>query len=217
MKKTSEDFVRSLREKINDKRNEDIIQRNVLHNALDYFSSILCKDQKIDIKNVKKYKNRDLKSSIKIYSEQENIFEHISNLLTSEKLEFNSSKIGDKIIIFVINFGNSLVTSPKKNNWVVVEINILGKYTFDIDVYLKISDMLYSIYEKKYFGIKIWLCDHLNILSYEIPLIDCKRDKSGIKRILDEIYSAKISFDSIGEVNGIKISKKNGAKIKKLL
>jgi hypothetical protein len=217
MKKTSEDFVRSLREKINDKRNEDIIQRNVLHNALDYFSSVLCKDQKIDIKNVKKYKNRDLKSSIKIYSEQENIFEHISNLLTSEKLEFNSSKIGDKIIIFVINFGNSLVTSPKKNNWVVVEINILGKYTFDIDVYLKISDMLYSIYEKKYFGIKIWLCDHLNILSYEIPLIDCKRDKSGIKRILDEIYSAKISFDSIGEVNGIKISKKNGAKIKKLL
>jgi hypothetical protein len=217
MKKTSEDFVRSLREKINDKKKEDIIQRNVLHNALDYFSSILCKDQKIDIKNVKKYKNSDLKSSIKIYSEQENIFEHISNLLTLEKLEFNSSKIGDKIIIFVINFGNSLVTSPKKNNWVVVGINILGKYTFDIDVYLKISDMLYSIYEKKYFGIKIWLCDHMNILSYEIPLIDCKRDKSGIKRILDEIYSAKISFDSIGEVNGIKISKKNGAKIKKLL
>ncbi len=117
MKKTSEDFVRSLREKINDKKKEDIIQRNVLHNALDYFSSILCKDQKIDIKNVKKYKNSDLKSSIKIYSEQENIFEHISNLLTLEKLEFNSSKIGDKIIIFVINFGNSLVTSPKKNNF----------------------------------------------------------------------------------------------------
>jgi hypothetical protein len=216
MKKTSEDFVRSLREKINDKRNEDIIQRNVLHNALDYFSSILCKDQKIDIKDIKKYQNSDLKSSLKVYSE-ENILEYLSGLLESEKLDFKKSKIDERRILFIINFGNNLVTSPKKNNWVVADINILGKYIFDIEIHLKISDLIYSIYEKKYFGVKIWLCDNTDILSYEIPLIDCKREKLGIKRTLGGLYSAKITFDPIGEVNQIKISKKGGAKTKKLL
>lgn len=217
MKKTSEDFVRSLREKIKDKRNEEIIQRNVLHNALDYFSYILCKDGKIEVKDQKKYQNSDLKTSIKMYSEDDNIPDLIGKILESENLDFNKKLIEPKRVLFVINFGNNLVTSPKKNNWVVAEVVITGKYTFNIDLYLKTSELTYSIYDKKYFGIRIWICDNTDIFSFEIPLIDCKREKSGISRTLDGKYLARIVFDIVGEVSGIKISKKSGAKPKNLL
>jgi hypothetical protein len=217
MKKTSEDFVRSLRKKIQDKKNEEIIQRNVLHNALDYFSYILCKEEKIELKEQKKYQNRDLKSSIRMYSENEDIPGLISEILTLSDMEFTMKGISDKIFLFVVNLGNNLVTSPKKNNWIVAEVKITGKYTFLVDVYLKLSDPVYSIYENKYFGIKIWICDNTSIFSFDISLLDCKREKSGIRRTLGGEYLAKIGFDSVGEVNQIKISKKSGAKTKNVL
>ncbi len=212
MKKSSEDFVKSVKEKVNQQKNIEIIQRNLLHDSLDYFSSLVREDDEVEIKSQKKFESGELSCFLNLYSEADDIPELIKSIFDLAGLEYKILDLDSKKIIYCVNFGQNILSSPHDNNWIFIELYLRGKHIFECRFFLKIGSVDYGLYENKYFNIKVWVFDGVFFSKYEIPLINVSRNRRGIKRELDEKYTAYIKFDPVGEVESIKISKKKGAK-----
>jgi hypothetical protein len=213
MKKSSEDFVKSIKEKVTQQKNIEIIQRNLLHDSLDYFSSMLSKDGEIEVRNQKKFDSGELNCFLGLYCESDSIPDHINSILTSNELEYKVLDLDAKKMVYCVNFGRNILSSPYDDNLIFLEFNFKGKHIFECKISLKIGPIDYSLYENKYFNIKVWIFEDGIFNKYEIPLINISRNKRGITRELDGKYKASIIFDLVGEVEYIKISKKRGAKL----
>ena len=213
MKKSSEDFVKSIKEKVTQQKNIEIIQRNLLHDSLDYFSSMLSKDGGIEVRNQKKFDSGEMNCFLGLYSENDSIPDHINLILDNNGLEYKVLELDIKKIVYCVNFGRNILSSPYDDNLVFLEFNFKGKHIFECKISPKIGPVDYSLYENKYFNIKLWVFDDGIFNKYEIPLINITRSRRGITRELDGKYKASIIFDPVGEVEYIKISKKRGAKL----
>jgi hypothetical protein len=208
MKKSSEDFVKSIKEKVNHQKNIETIQRNLLHDSLDYFSSLISENDEIEIRNQKKFDSGEINCFLGLYSENANIPDQINLILDDNKLEYKFLDLDSKRIIYCVNFGNHILSSPKDDNFVFLEFYFKGKHIFECKLSSKIGPIDYSLYESKYFNIKIWIFASECFNKYEIPLINITRNKRGITRVLDGKYTASIKFDPVGEVESIKVFKK---------
>jgi hypothetical protein len=208
MKKSSEDFVKSIKEKVNHQKNIETIQRNLLHDSLDYFSSLISKNGEVEIRNQKKFDSGEMNCFLGLYSENDNIPEQINLILDNNKLEYKSLDLDSKKIVYCVNFGNHILSSPTNDNFVFLEFYFKGKHIFECKLSSKIGPIDYSLYESKYFNIKIWIFANGSFDKYEIPLINITRNKRGITRVLDEKYTASIKFNVVGEVETIKVFKK---------
>jgi hypothetical protein len=213
MKKSSEDFVKSIKEKVTQQKNIEIIQRNLLHDSLDYFSLMLSKDGEIEVRNQKKFDSGELNCFLGLYCESDSIPVHINSILTSNELEYKVLELDAKKMVYCVNFGRNILSSPYDDNLIFLEFNFKGKHIFECRISPKIGPIDYSLYENKYFNIKVWIFEDGIFNKYEIPLINISRNKRGITRELDDKYKASIIFDLVGEVECIKISKKRGAKL----
>jgi hypothetical protein len=212
MKKSSEDFVKSIKEKVNQQKNIEIIQRNLLHDSLDYFSSVISENNEIEIRNQKKFDSGEMNCFLSLYSENDLKSNQINCILDKNKLEYKVLDLDTKRIVYCVNFGNNILSSPHDNNWIFLEFYFKGKHIFECKLSSKLGPIDYSLYENKYFNIKFWVFSGDIFNKYEVPLINISRNKRGITRVLDEKYTASIKFDPVGEVESIKISKKKGAK-----
>ncbi len=208
MKKSSEDFVKSIKEKVNQQKNIEMIQRNLLHDSLDYFSSVVLKNGGIEVRNCKKFDSGEMNCFLNLYSENESIPNQIDSVLNGTNLEYRKLDLDDKKSIYCVNFGNNILSSPHDDNWIFIEFHFKGKHIFECKMSSKLGSLEYSLYDSKYFNIKFWVFDGESFSKYEIPLININRNRRGIKRSLDEKYSASISFDPVGEVESIKVTKK---------
>jgi hypothetical protein len=213
MKKSSEDFVKSIKEKVTQQKNTEIIQRNLLHDSLDYFSSVLSKDGEIEVRNQKKFDSGELNCFLGLYCESDSIPDHINSILATNELEYKVLELDTKKMVYCVNFGRNILSSPHDDNLIFLEFNFKGKHIFECKISPKIGPIDYSLYENKYFNIKVWVFEDGIFNKYEIPLINISRSKRGITRELDGKYKASIIFDLVGEVEYIKISKKRGAKL----
>ena len=207
MKKSSEDFVKSIKEKVNHQKNIEAIQRNLLHDSLDYFSSLIKDDGGIDIRSHKKFDSGDMNCFLDLYSENESIPNQINSIFDNFRHPYKSLELDSKRIIYCVDFGNNILSSPRDENWIFLEFYFKGKHIFECKISSRLSSIDYSLYDAKYFNIKLWVFED-SFSKYEIPLINISRNKRGIKRELDEKYAASINFDHVGEVESIKIYKK---------
>lgn len=207
MKKSSEDFVKSIKEKVNHQKNIEAIQRNLLHDSLDYFSSLIKDDGGIDIRSHKKFDSGDMNCFLDLYSENESIPSQINSIFDNFRHPYKSLELDSKRIIYCVDFGNNILSSPRDENWIFLEFYFKGKHIFECKISSRLSSIDYSLYDAKYFNIKLWVFED-SFSKYEIPLINISRNKRGIKRELDEKYTASINFDQVGEVESIKIYKK---------
>lgn len=207
MKKSSEDFVKSIKEKVNHQKNIEAIQRNLLHDSLDYFSSLIKDDGGIDIRSHKKFDSGDMYCFLDLYSENESIPNQINSIFDNFRHPYKSLELDSKRIIYCVDFGNNILSSPRDENWIFLEFYFKGKHIFECKISSRLSSIDYSLYDAKYFNIKLWVFED-SFSKYEIPLINISRNKRGIKRELDEKYAASINFDHVGEVESIKIYKK---------
>jgi hypothetical protein len=212
MKGTSEDFVKSLKEKISKKEEKETFYRNLLQDSLDYFISIIKKSPEIEIRSIKNFKTNEVSCFLNLYSESENIPSLISGMLNKEGFQFDNIELDSKRSLYLINFGQRILSSGNGDNWFFFEFHFKGKYLFDLKITPKIDDLSYFIYESKYHSIKFWMCDHLELCQHEISLRSVNRDKNKTKISLDEKYNLTINFDLIGDVEKINISKKIGRK-----
>jgi hypothetical protein len=116
--------------------------------------------------------------------------------------------------LFLVNLGNNLVSSGKKDNWCFLEFNFKGKHIFDLKISVMEDSLSHSIYNKNYFNVDFWICDDLEIESFNIQLRSYNRDKNKLIVDIDPRYKATLTFDEIGEIEKINISKKRGGKNK---
>jgi hypothetical protein len=212
MKGTSEDFVKSLKAKISKKEEKETFYRNLLQDSLDYFISIIKESNEIEIRSIKNFRTNEVSCFLNLYSENENIPALISGMLNKEGFQFNNIELDSKKSLYLINFGQRILTSGNNDNRFFFEFHFGGKYLFNLKITPQIDDLSYFVYESKYHSIKFWVCDHLNLGQHEISLRSVNRDKNKTKISLDKKYNLTISFDLIGEVEKINISKKIGRK-----
>ena len=90
MKGTSEDFVKSLKDKISKKEKKETFYRNLLQDSLDYFISVIKKSAEIEIRSIKNFKTHEVSCFLNLYSENENIPELILGMLNREGFQFNN-------------------------------------------------------------------------------------------------------------------------------
>lgn len=212
MEKSSEDFVKFIKEKVNKQKNIEIIQRNLLHDSLDYFSSLLADDKNIDVRSQKKFNSGEMNCFLSLYSESSSIPDRINSIFDNSQIEYKFLELDSKKIIYCVNFGRKILSSPYDDNIVFMEFHFNGKHIFECKILPKYESLEYSLYENKYFNIKLWIFDENTFSKYDVPLINVTRSKRGIKRELSKPYIVSIQFDLVGEVESIKIHKKRGVK-----
>jgi hypothetical protein len=213
MEKPSEDFVKSLKDKILRTKKKEEFQRNILQDSLEYLILLFNSSGEIDIKSTKNFETSEISCFLNLYSESENITETISNILKNSNVPFRIKDIGKRKTIFLVDFGGNLISSGREHDWVYIEFYFKGKHIFEAKLTLLKSDLEYFIFDKQYFNIGIWLCDHLEMKSYDVQIMSSDRKKRSMRKQLDEKYNLVVGFDQTGEVEKIKIlkigSKKN--------
>lgn len=207
MEKPSEDFVKSLKDKILRTKKKEEFQRNILHDSLEYLILLFNSSGEIDIKSTKNFETSEISCFLNLYSESENITETISNILKDSNVPFRIKDIGKRKTIFLVDFGGNLISSGREHDWVYVEFYFKGKHIFEAKLTLLKADLEYFIFDKQYFNIGIWLCDHLEIKSYDVQIMSSDRKKRSMRKQLDEKYNLLVGFDQNGEVEKIKILK----------
>jgi hypothetical protein len=207
MEKPSEDFVKSLKDKILRTKKKEEFQRNILQDSLEYLILLFNASGEIDIKSTKNFETSEISCFLNLYSESENITETISDMLKNSNIPFRIKDIGKRKTIFLMDFGGNLISSGREHDWVYVEFYFKGKHIFEAKLALLKSDLEYFIFDKQYFNIGIWLCDHLEMRSYDVQIMSSDRKKRSMRKKLDEKYNLVVGFDQTGEVEKIKILK----------
>jgi hypothetical protein len=102
MKKSSEDFVRSIKEKVIQQKNTEIIQRNLLHDSLDYFSEMLSRDGEIEVRNQKKFDSGEMNCFLGLYCENDSIPDHINSIFDDNELLYKNLELDSKKMVTVL-------------------------------------------------------------------------------------------------------------------
>jgi hypothetical protein len=212
MKKTSEDFVKSLKDKISRIKKQENFQRNLLQDSVEYFIGLLAASNEVEIKSIKNFETSDISCFLNLYSESENIPDTLSSILNSSNIRHKSKDIGKRRHLFLVDFGGHLISSGHSSDWFYMEFHFKGKHLFECRISPIRKTMEYHIFDKTYFSLDIWMCDHLDIRSYEVTLMSSDRNKKRIRKSLDDNYNITINFDVVGEIENVKISKKIGSK-----
>ena len=144
---------------------------------------------------------------LSLYSEVDSIPNHINTIFDNFRHQYKVLELDSKKIIYCVDFGNNILSSPHDENLIFLEFYFKGKHIFECKISPRLGSIDYSLYDNKYFNIKLWIFED-SFGKYEIPLINISRSRRGIKRELDGKYTAFIKFDPVGEVESIKISKK---------
>jgi hypothetical protein len=215
MEKTSGDFVKSLKDKISKQKKQEKLQRNILHDSLDYLISIIKGSSQMELRSIKNYKTSEISCFLNLYCESDDISISIETLFSENNLAFSRIQLDPKKDLYLVDFGDNIISSGKKNNWFFLEFYFRGKYLFEAKLTSNTDDLFYSIFDRKYYNIKFWVCDNLELLVYEFPIRNLDRDKNKTRIILDKKYNLTLSFDQIGEVEKINISRKIGRKKEK--
>lgn len=67
MKKATRDFVKSLKETLNENKEKEIFQRNLLNESLEYFISILKGSNDIDVRSIKNFETNEITCFLNLY------------------------------------------------------------------------------------------------------------------------------------------------------
>jgi hypothetical protein len=215
MEKTSGDFVKSLKDKISKQKKQEKFQRNILHDSLDYLISIIKGSSQIELRSVKNFKTSEISCFLNLYCESDDIPSSIESLFNDNSLDFRKVQLDEKKFLYLVDFGENIVSSGSEHNWFFLEFYFKGKYIFESKLTTNSDDLFYSVFDRKYYSIKFWVCDNLELFVYEFPIRNFDRNKNKTKVELDEKYTLTILFDQVGEVEKINISRRIGRKKEK--
>ncbi len=212
MSTTSGDFVNSVRESINKKKEEDYRRRTILRESLETLLDIFKKSGSIEIRNSKDFETNEMSYSLNLYLDSENIHGEFKVLLEQRGISLLENKIDSRNIVYLTNFGKTILSNSSSDTLCFIELRMTGKYFFSLKIFLKTDQLSYRIYDSSYFYQKLWVFDGVDFSNHEVQILTSDRSKKKLKANLAERYYLSISFDELGEITETNISKKRGAK-----
>lgn len=212
MERISGDFVRSLRNEIKDRKKVKNYERSLLQDSLNYILEIFQDSKEIELRSVKNFETHELSCIANLYTEKEDILETLVSHISKKIPDCTFKKLDSKLIIFVLDLKGKLSGYRNKKNQVVLQFQIKGKHTFEMKLFLKNSDLLFSIYEKSYHSFKVWISYKENVFSDTIELKGVSRDLGEAEYNLISGFKLMVNFHETGELNRVNISVKKGRK-----
>ena len=212
MSTTSGDFVNSVREIMNRKKNEEYRKRAILREILENVLESLKVSGKAEIRNTKDFETSEISYSANLYLDSEDISSDFKSILGESGIHLVENKIDDRNFVYLGNLGRSILSNFNSDNICFIELKITGKYFFFLRIIPRDEHISYRIYDSNYFYLKLWLFDGSEFTNHEVRILTKDREKKKMKSDLNNVYSLNISFDELGEIMKTNISKKRGAK-----
>lgn len=212
MNTTSGDFVNSVREIINKKKNDESRRRSILREILETILETLKKSDKVEIRSTKDFETNDISYSTNLYLDSEDIISDFKSILEKSGINLMENKIDNKNFVYLANLGRSILSNSNSDSLCFIELKITGKYFFSLRIISKNDPISYRIYETNYFYLKLWFFDGSNFTNHEVQILTPDRSKKKMKTDLNGAHTLNINFDDLGEIVDTNISKKRGAK-----
>lgn len=207
------DFVKSLKEKLDQEKNQIQKKRILLQDALNLILDSFKLNPNLEIRTIRDFETSDLSCFVDVYSPLE-IYESIGESLEKSNIKHTKELLGDYKCVFIVDLENRLVASGSPHNVFSVEVFSKRLKTYKLKISHCDPKFCYSVFDKNYHEIKYWYHENLKITAKSISLRGLDRDKKKIKLSEDPIYDATISFNEMGEMISFNLFQKRGRKNK---
>lgn len=209
------DFVKSLKEKFTEEKNQIQKKRILLQDSLNIILDSFKTHSDLEIRTIRDFETTEVSCFVDVYSPSDP-YDSIKSGLKKADIPAKSSMIGEYKCVFIIDLEDRLISSGNPHNIFYIEIFSKRLKTFKIKISQCDPKFHYSVFEKNYHEIKYWYYNNDEIKTQSIRLKDFDRDK-GIVKISDDNlnHDITIEFNEIGEINNFNLFQKKGRKNKK--
>jgi hypothetical protein len=209
------DFVRSLKEKITEEKNQVQKKRILLQDSLNIILSVFKDHSDLEIRTIRDFETSEISCFVDVYSPGDP-YESINNSLEKSGISNQSLMIGEYKCLFILDLGDRLVASGNPHNIISVEIFSKRLRTFKIKISHCDPKFEYSVFEKNYHEIKYWCYENSEINVESIKLKDFNRDLKKIRVSSGGSgHDIAITFNEIGELDTFNLFPKKRRKTKK--
>lgn len=209
------DFVRSLKEKISEEKNQIQKKRILLQDSLNIILDVFREHSDLEVRTIRDFETSEISCFVDVYS-PEDPYESIKNSLEKALIINQSSMIGEYKCLFILDLEDRLVASGNPHNMISVEIFSKRLRTFKLKISHCDTDFTYSVFEKNYHEIKYWCYENSIIDVESIRLKDFNRDLKKINATSKESdRNFAITFNEIGELDMFNLFPKKRRKTKK--
>lgn len=211
----SGNFVRSLKEKISEEKNQIQKKRILLQDSLNIILGIFKEHPDLEVRTIRDFETSEISCFVDVYS-PEDPYQSIKNSLEKSGISSQSAMMGEYKCLFILDLENRLIASGNPHNIISLEIFSKRLRTFKIKLSHCDSKFAYSVFEKNYHEIKYWCYENSEINVESIRLKDFNRDMKKISVSSGESdHDITITFNEIGELDTFNLFPKKRRKNKK--
>ena len=211
----SGNFVRSLKEKISEEKNQIQKKRILLQDSLNIILGIFKEHPDLEVRTIRDFETSEISCFVDVYS-PEDPYQSIKNSLEKSGISSQSAMMGEYKCLFILDLENRLIASGNPHNIISLEIFSKRLRTFKIKLSHCDSKFAYSVFEKNYHEIKYWCYENSEINVESIRLKDFNRDMKKISVSSGESdHDITITFNEIGELYTFNLFPKKRRKNKK--
>ena len=211
----SGNFVRSLKEKISEEKNQIQKKRILLQDSLNIIHGIFKEHPDLEVRTIRDFETSEISCFVDVYS-PEDPYESIKNSLEKSGIFNQSAMIGEYKCLFILDLENRLVASGNPHNIISLEIFSKRLRTFKVKITHSDPKFAYSVFEKNYHEIKYWCYENSVIRVESIRLKDFDRDLKKINVTSGESgHEVTMTFNEIGELDTFNLFSKKRRKNKK--
>ena len=208
-------FVRSLKEKLTEEKNQIQKKRILLQDSLNIILSVFKEHSDMEVRTIRDFETSEISCFVDLYS-PEDPYESIKNSLKKSGISNQSSIIGEYKCLFILDLEDRLIASGNPHNMISIEIFSKRLRTFKIKISHCDSKFAYSVFEKNYHEIKYWCYENSAISVESINLKNFNRDLKKINVTSGESdHKVTMTFNEIGELNTLNLFPKKRRKNKK--
>ena len=194
----SGNFVRSLKEKISEEKNQIQKKRILLQDSLNIILGIFKEHPDLEVRTIRDFETSEISCFVDVYS-PEDPYQSIKNSLEKSGISSQSAMMGEYKCLFILDLENRLIASGNPHNIISLEIFSKRLRTFKIKLSHCDSKFAYSVFEKNYHEIKYWCYENSEINVESIRLKDFNRDMKKISVSSGESdHDITITFNEIG-------------------
>jgi hypothetical protein len=213
----ADDFVRSLREEISNKKNKIKGKRNILQDSANLLLEIFNKSNQIELRSIRSFEIDEIATYFDVYVEKD-FSETISEILNSAGIPYKKLILYDYKCVFIIDLENRIASSGSSMNLFSLEVFSKRLKTYKVKIMPCEHDLCYSVYDSIYHEIKFWyyMNGNLSLLSFSIRGVDRTKKRTKIPNIT-ETLDGFISFDQSGKFEKLELIENKRKKNSSLL
>ena len=208
-------FVRSLKEKLSEEKNQIQKKRILLQDSLNIILDVFRTHSDLEIRTIRDFETSDVTFFVDVYSPSDQ-YESIKSSLEKSSIPVRPIMLGEYKCLFIIDLEDRLVASGTPHNIFSIEIFSKRLRTFKIKISHCEPNFSYSVFEKNYHEIKYWYYENSEINIKSIRLKDFNRDLKKINVFDSESnHDITMTFNETGELDNFNLFQKKGRKNKK--